>query len=72
MRLEWPGLFDENQKLQRLEDEQRRDDGPREYPGSGHDLDPFSQPTVFAPNEPRIVSEVSANFMHEFRLASIS
>jgi hypothetical protein len=56
-------LFDENQKLQRLEDEQRRDDGPREYPDSGHDLDPFSRSTVFAPNEPRI---------HEFRLASIS
>ncbi len=46
MRLEWPGLFDENQKLQRQEDEQSRDDG-REYPDSGHDLDPFSQPTVF-------------------------
>lgn len=65
-------LFDENQRLQRLGDEQGQADEAREYPDSGQLLDPFSRSTVLAPNEPRIVSEVRANFMPEFWLADIS
>ncbi len=64
------GVFDENQRLQRLEDQQRRVDEVPEYPNSGHDLESYPRPTLHAPNELRIVSEVRENFMHEFGLSS--